>query len=358
MRRRSLLFSLLTLGACSGQEPVDLTVETLAQAWPTGETERFKARTGSRVQPWLKGRPDEIFKELKTQFEPPPPKPDDVWRQLADAFFPPSAPATPAGVYLLGDAWLPQAIPYLQPLDPKRLKRLSSLAPKGQSWGWHEGQCYGIPYRMGTAMVAHNRQHAKPIKSWEALWQGPARKITVPDSPREVFAIALKRLGYSLNSPNPQHWQDAFKLLQTLQPKLLTYSSDYLPILLTEDSWVAVGWSSDLYSAAQDNPEIGVTIPEEGTSLWADFWVLPRKASADSFYRLVDYLIEPEVLGRLSNQFSVSNPYPDSYTQISAELRQDPMIFPPMLDRCELIQPLSPALERLVRDLWKTLRTS
>lgn len=355
MKRRPLLFSLLALGACGGQEPVDLTVETLAQAWPTGETERFKARTGIRVQPWLKGRPEETFKELKAQFEPPP-KQDDVWKELTYEFFPPPAPTAPPGVYLLGDAWLTQAIPYLQPLDPKRLKRLSSLAPQWQKWGWIEDRCYGIPYRLGTAMVAYNRQRAAPIKSWEALWQGPTRRITLPDSPREVFAIALKRLGYSLNSPNPNHWQEAYKLLQTLQPKLLTYSSDYLPILLTEDSWVAVGWSADLYSAAQDNPEIGVTIPEEGTSLWADFWVLPRKASADPFYRLVDYLLEPEVLGRLSTQFSVINPYPNSYPQIAAEVRQDPLIFPPMLDRCELIEPLSPALERQVQDLWKALR--
>jgi putative spermidine/putrescine transport system substrate-binding protein len=354
LKRRPLLFSLLALGACGGQEPVDLTVETLTQAWPTGETERFKARTGIRVQPWLKSRPDETFKELKEQFEPTPPK-QDLWKDLTDEFFPTPAPSAPPGVYLLGDAWLTQAIPYLQSLDPKRLKRLSSLAPLWKKWGWMEEQCYGVPYRLGTMMIAHNRQRAAPVQSWEALWQGPTRKITLPDSPREVFAIALKRLGYSLNSPNPAHWQEAYKLLQTLQPKVLTYSSDYLPILLTEDSWVAVGWSSDLYSAAHDNPEIGVTIPKEGTSLWADFWVLPRKASADSFYRLVDYLLEPEVLGRVSTQFSVVNPYPDSYAQIAAEVRQDPLIFPP-LDRCELIQPLSPALEHQVQDLWKALR--
>jgi putative spermidine/putrescine transport system substrate-binding protein len=350
-----LLFSLLALGACGGQEPVDLTVETLTQAWPTGETERFKARTGIKVQPWLKSRPDETFKELKEQFEPTPPK-QDLWKELTDEFFPTPAPVAPPGVYLLGDAWLTQAIPYLQPLDPKRLKRLSRLASPWQKWGWIEDQCYGIPYRLGTMMIAHNRQRAAPVQSWEALWQGPARKITLPDSPREVFAMALKRLGYSLNSPNPDHWQEAYKLLQTLQPKLLTYSSDYLPILLTEDSWVAVGWSADLYSAAHDNSEIGVTIPKEGTSLWADFWVLPRKASADSFYRLVDYLLEPEVLGRVSTQFSVVNPYPDSYAQIADEVRQDPLIFPPMLDRCELIQPLPPALERQVQELWKALR--
>ncbi|MGA7951921.1 MAG: extracellular solute-binding protein, partial [Gloeobacterales cyanobacterium] len=235
MKRRSLLFSLLALGACGGQEPVDLTVETLAQAWPTGERERFKARTGIRIQTRLKGQPEETFKELKAQFEPPPSKQDDVWKELTNEFFPPPVPTAPPGVCLLGDAWLTQAIPYLQPLDPKRLKRLSSLAPPWQKWGWIEDQCYGIPYRVGTMMIAYNRQRVAPIKSWEALWQGPTRKITLPDSPREVFALALKRLGYSLNSPHLNHWQEAYKLLQTLQPKLLTYSSDYLPILLTED---------------------------------------------------------------------------------------------------------------------------
>jgi putative spermidine/putrescine transport system substrate-binding protein len=357
LKRRPLLFSLLALGACGGQEPVDLTVETLTQAWPTGETERFKARTGIKVQPWLKGQPEEIFKELKTQFEPAPER-NDFWKDLTDEFFPTPAPAASAGVYLLGDAWLAKAISYLEPLEPKRLKRLSNLAPQSQKWGWAQGKCYGIPYRFGTAMVAYNRQRAAPIKSWEALWQGPDRKITLPDSPREVFAIALKRLGYSLNSLNPNHWQEAYKLLQALQPKVLTYSSNYLPILLTEDSWVAVGWSADLYSAAQDNPEIGVTIPEEGTSLWADLWVLPRKASPDSFYRLVDYLLEAEVLGRLSTQFSVLNPYPDSYPKVFSEVREDPLVFPPMLDRCELIQLLPPDLERLVQELWKALRTS
>jgi spermidine/putrescine transport system substrate-binding protein len=76
-------------------------------------------------------------------------------------------------------------------------------------------QEYSIPYTWGTVGIIYNTKYIDAVDSWSALWnEDYAGKILMFDNSRDAFAIALKSLGYSLNSENADEITEAAELLR------------------------------------------------------------------------------------------------------------------------------------------------
>ena len=80
--------------------------------------------------------------------------------------------------------------------------------------GYDADQEYSIPYTWGTVGIIYNTKYIESVDSWSALWNEEyAGKILMFDNSRDSFAIALKSLGYSLNSENVDEITEAAELL-------------------------------------------------------------------------------------------------------------------------------------------------
>ncbi|MBC8122557.1 MAG: spermidine/putrescine ABC transporter substrate-binding protein [Gemmatimonadaceae bacterium] len=330
-RRRSFLGGLTALGlsACSPAR-TDLRVRVGVEMFDGALKDSFERDSNLRVEMSLVESPAQLAERL-------------LGTDRVD-------------VSLLGDAWLTET--YTSKLARVETSRLRNWEQLGQQW--KQVTPYGVPFRWGVSEIAYYPKHVTPaITDWADLWRESLRgRITLPDDRREVFGIALKRLGYSYNSPDPRHHREAFTLLQKLQPLVLTYTSDsYLDILIVEDSWVAVGWSADLAQAQREDPGIQRVVPR-GTSLWADLWVLPADGGRQvAAYRWIDHFLAPVNAAQVALQLSSRTPVPAS-EQLVPGLTEDPLLYPPasVLEHSELIRPLPGPVERLQADLWQTLR--
>lgn len=70
--------------------------------------------------------------------------------------------------------------------------------------------------------------------------------------------------------------------LKTLNQQVKFYDSrNYLQPLILGDTWLAVGWSTDIIPLIERYHNIKAVIPLSGTSLWADIWVKPRNQSSE-----------------------------------------------------------------------------
>ena len=115
------------------------------------------------------------------------------------------------------------------------------------------------------------------MTDWQDLWQPELRdRISLLDSPRETMGLTLKKLGYSYNTENLDSVPQLETELLALHQQAKLYSSDhYLEPLILGDTWVAVGWSTDILPLLKRYQNIEFVIPQSGTSLWADIWVKP-----------------------------------------------------------------------------------
>ncbi|MGJ3248768.1 MAG: extracellular solute-binding protein [Elainellaceae cyanobacterium] len=302
--RRSLLkgASLIVLGqllgGCSRRNQSAMSVRFLADSVPSQLLDLFQNNLQQNVP--LDFAPvsqlAEIYDLLQTWGTPA----EQTRRRPLPLPLPnqPPRPPSPADLVTLGDYWLAPAIrqDLIQPLDlpevswnalPSKWQQL--VRRDRQGFLSEQGEVWAAPYRWGSLVIAYRVDKFEDLgwapANWDDLWRDEIqRKISLPDSPRAVIGLTLKKLGESLNAENLESIRDLDAELAALQQQVKLYTSNaYLQPLVLEDTWLAVGWSTDILPVVARNPKIAAVVPTSGTALTADMWVRPvRPASAES----------------------------------------------------------------------------
>ncbi len=387
MQRRSFILTLgsIALGSsltgCQGQQSIlrllalksSLPPQLLGGFWrsiqPTPKVElategQFKEIL-AQLQQWLKTGEAES-KGLKLPLIPP---------ARSAAYIP--------NLVSMGDGWLPKAIQAksIEPIATNTLTNWGKLESRWQELARRDergnistsGQVWGVPYRWGTTMIAYRRDLLAaaqiPIpQDWTDLWQPKLKhRISLLDRSREVIGLTLKKLGASYNQTDLDRVSNLKAELQKLHQQVKFYSADtYLQPLTIGDTWVAVGWSSDIIDLVQKNPKIGAIVPKAGTAIWADLWVQPTSKQPNLANRLqlsqqwMDYCLQLESSNQISMLSNGAAPLLSSLptTNIPADRQISPLILPDraILAKSEFIYPLSATTQAQFDRLWQEIR--
>lgn len=369
-RRKFLIGSgvaIATLGGCQWANPFDqrdrLKVLGLFGAIPPKVIDQFPQSYKRKVEFKAEQLPSKLWQELQN-FR------DVVKEGKSDKI------ANIPAIVSLSDGWLDQAIAQslIQPIAPELIAKMpqwQSLSPQWREFVSRDSgnglQVWGVPYRWGATAIAYRSDKLKfEIKQWADLWRPELkRKITLPDDAREVIGLALKKIGQSYQQQNLNQDPSFSALsqeLKNLNDQVLTYNSDtYLQSLLADDTLAAVGWTSDMLRAKRLNPELKIVIPQEGTALWADIWVIPQGTTADEqaiATAWMDFTISPAIAAQvtaLTDAVSTSN----NLDQVPASIKADPIKFvaPEILAKSELISPLTASAATAYQELWTKMRS-
>jgi len=236
----------------------------------------------------------------------------------------------------------------LQPLDLTRLPNLRHLDPSALGLPFDPTNTYSLPYTRGVTGIGYRRDKiAGPIQSWADLWDARWReRIVMLDDMREVFGVALKLLGYSLNSTDPQQLRQARDLLVRQKPLVRAYdSANFDQLLLSGEAWIAHAWDGQIIKARRENPNIEFVIPREGTTLIVDNLCIPRSAERpDLAHEFINFLMDPAVAAENMNEIMYLMPNRSAWPRLRPELQQHPIfsIPPDVLRRSEYLQDLGP----------------
>jgi spermidine/putrescine-binding protein len=87
---------------------------------------------------------------------------------------------------------------------------------------------YSLPYMWGTIGILYNTTMVdEEFDSWDALWDPKyTKEILMLDSQRDSIGAALLKLGYSINTLDPQELAEAGELLKQQKPLVLAYVVD------------------------------------------------------------------------------------------------------------------------------------
>lgn len=283
------------------------------------------------------------------------------------------------GLVTLGDYWLAKAIQQglIQPLEPTQLAHWEQLPEIWQSLVRRDRsglpdqaqtksqKIWGAPYRWGMTVIAYRKDKFKQLgwtpKDWRDLWRPELeRHLSLLNQPREVIGLTLKKLGHSYNTQDLEAVAELQAALQTLNRQAKLYSSNaYLQPLVLGDTWLAVGWSSDILPIARRNNQIQVVIPESGTALWADVWVQSASALPASLQTLsnnwIDFWWQPQIAKQLTQLSSGLSPLvTGSNLSSSSALSFDQATF----KRSEFLQPLPAASTEQYQKLWSAIRST
>ncbi|NJK40621.1 MAG: extracellular solute-binding protein [Acaryochloridaceae cyanobacterium SU_2_1] len=358
--------SQLLLG-CQSRNQAVLVVEILTRSVPPQLIGKFRSDSKLSVEVNLKSSVEDLFLKLQN------------WQQLAASSNKQESSKMPSPLRLvsLGDAWLLPAIQQklIQPLPVDQLTRWADLPPRWQQLVQRDdkgqlapkGDIWGAPYRWGATLIAYRRDKFKALgwqpTDWADLWRPELQgRISLLNQGREVIGLTLKKRSKSYNTENPEAVTDLLKDLKALNHQVKFYDSQhYLEPLILGDSWVAVGWSTDIFAAMAQEPEIAVVMPQAGTALWADLWVQAQSTVAPSVAQAasqwINFWWDSTVAKDLSRFTQGLSPFArveqltDKTQQLLVENLQS-------FERSEFLTPLSaPSLKQYQR-LWQQMRTT
>lgn len=224
---------------------------------------------------------------------------------------------------------------------------------------------YSVPYMWGTIGIIYNPDIVKEnVDSWNILWNEKYnnKQIIMFDSMRDTLAIALKKLGYSINSTNPDEINAATKELikqkQSLSP--LYYVDEVKDKMINEEAALATVWSGDANFIKSENPKLKYVIPKEGSNKWFDAMVIPKGAkNKEEAEMLIDFLCDPENSKQNVDYIGYSTPNKEAYEMLDDDIKNDKGAYPSkeVLDKCEVFVDLDNSL-KLYDDAWMKVKTS
>jgi spermidine/putrescine transport system substrate-binding protein/spermidine/putrescine transport system permease protein len=239
----------------------------------------------------------------------------------------------------------------LAKLDKSKLPTVwANLDPRFTGLAFDPHNDYSVPYAWGTTGLAYRSDLVKEkVDSWDVLFDPRyAGHILLLDDTREVFGMALKKLGYSLNSTRPDEIRQARDLLLKEKPLVKGYnSSNFEQDLVAADAWIAQAYNGNLTFAMRDEPRIKYVIPKEGCTISVDCMCIPRNAPhKDLAMEFMNYFHRPEVAGEFINDcgFNVPNRY--ASRDVEGWILAEPAIFPDpaSLVKCEFMRDVGPVI--------------
>lgn len=384
MKRRDFLLGTSALAisslvtGCTSQQQASLRIKLLKDSIPAQLLNEFhqEFKQIGELDLTVETQLISLFTSLQEK-----PKSQNWWSRLP-LLAAQEKPSSIADLVTLGDYWLAAAIEQklIQPLDPTQLKQWEQLPPQYQRLVRRnqqgnvdlKGQVWGAPYRWGTTMIVYRRdkfkaEGLKPPQDWNDLWKEELRdRISLPDQPREVIGLTLKKINpqYSYNTQQLTKIPQLKSELKALDRQVKFYSDNtYLQPLILGDTWLAVGWSTDILPIIQRYPNmIGAVIPQSGTSLWADLWVSPAKANNNlSLARdWIDFSWQPEIAALFSRFGKAASPIfaGESLDELPKSIREKKLLFPSpeVYQRSEFILPLSEKAQQQYLNLWREIR--
>jgi spermidine/putrescine transport system substrate-binding protein len=205
----------------------------------------------------------------------------------------------------------------IQPIDKSKLTNLKNINPAFLNREYDPHNEYSLPYLYNTTGIAINKKYHHEFKnaslvSWKILWDPKYKdQLLVFDDTRETFAMALMKLGYSINDTNPDHIKEAFEQLKLLMDNIKLFNTEaQRSIYLDEDITIGMGWNGDLFLAKQENPALTLIYPQDGFLIALDCLAIPKGAKHIKYaHQFIDFLLQASVAKDIAllSGFSTSN---------------------------------------------------
>jgi spermidine/putrescine transport system permease protein len=250
----------------------------------------------------------------------------------------------------------------LAELDKSRLSTAwANVDPRFLGLPFDPRNEYAMPFTWGTTGLAYRADLVKePVGSWSAMFDPRySGHILLLDDTREVFGMALKKLGYSLNSTNSEEIRRARDLLLGEKPLVKGYnSSNFQEDLSAGDAWIVQAYNGNMPFVMRDEPRIRYIIPKEGCTISVDCACIPRHAPHKELAaEFINYFHRPEVAARFVNDCGFNTPNRYHRREVEPWLLANPAVFPDptSLVHCEFMRDVGPIIQ-LYDQYWTEIK--
>jgi len=238
-------------------------------------------------------------------------------------------------------------LPNLKYLDNRILNKITFDA----------GNMFSVPYMVGTAGIAVNKKCVKDYDHSSSIFDRSDLKgrMTLLDDMREVLGMALKSLGYSVNSTNPSELEQAKAVALRWKKNILKFDAEsFAKGFAAGEYWVVQGYAENVFLELDEEQRKSVDffIPKEGTTMYIDSMVILKNAPhIDLAYKFINFIHEPEIYAKIADYLQL----PAINTGASPFIKRSPHYNIEDLDKCQLKEDLGQGVIKF-NQAWESIR--
>ena len=261
----------------------------------------------------------------------------------------------------------------LEELDFDNIPNFSLISDRFKKLPYDPENKYTVPYTWGTVGIIYNTKMVdEPIDSWDVMFDPKYKgNVLMFNNSRDAMAIALSKLGYSLNTTDEKELREAQQLLVKAKQEGV-YQAFVMDEIYQKmeggNAAISAYYAGDYLTMVEQNPDLAFVIPKEGANWFVDAMCVlkdaPHKEEAEEW---INFIASTEANLKNMDYIWYASPneealeqYPAYYEEANGE-PLDPetykIIAAPqdVLDRCECFINLPRETRVLYKKLWTEL---
>lgn len=257
----------------------------------------------------------------------------------------------------------------LKEIDMSKLENYKYIGEAYKNTRYDPENKYSVPYMWGTLGILYNKERVKEtVDSWSILWDEKySGQILMLDSMRDSMAVALKKLGYDLNTTNKAEIDAAAKALLDQKPLVAEYGVDVLKEKMIQGSYsFTVAYSGDALYMQNQNAELNggesvleYVIPKEGSNFWIDAMCIPKTSkNTEGAMKFIDFMCSTEIAYDNVEYIEYSTPHTEALKELGDEYINNNIYNPSaeILANCSPFAYLEPDVQENYNKAWESVR--
>lgn len=254
----------------------------------------------------------------------------------------------------------------LEPLNFENIPNFADIDPELKNPAYDPENLYSVPYMWGLLGVIYNTtmvDESKDVETWDILWdQDYSGDILMFNNSRDAIGIALKRLGFSYNTEDPEQIKSATDLLIEQFPLVQSYVMDEIfDKLEGENAAIGAYYYGDYLTMHENNPDLAFALPKEGTNIYVDAMCIPKgAANKENAEKFINYMCSTQAGLKNCEEIWYSTPLLSVREELDPETADDSYAYPSeeIMSQCESFACLSPEIRELYNSEWVRLKNA
>lgn len=251
----------------------------------------------------------------------------------------------------------------LQKINKDNIPNIENMNEGDMGKPYDPNNDYTVPYMNGTIGIIYNTETVdETIDSWKSLFDPKYKnEVFMFDNMRDTIGVALKSLGYSLNSTNKDELEEAKDLLVKQKEDMnpIYGADEVLDLMRSGEKKIAMIWSGEGLNLEAEDSKFKYVIPEEGADYWLDSWAIPKGATnVSGAEKFINFMSDKDIALRTADEIGYTSPQKQAIEEQSEQIKNNENAYMPkeIIDKCESYKYLNDEDLKLYENIWMQIK--
>ena len=249
----------------------------------------------------------------------------------------------------------------LTSIDKAMIPNIKNIEKDFLTATFDPARVYSLPYFWGTLGIGYRKSTFKATPTLKDLLDSDEHsgRIALLADGATNIQMALKYLGFSLNTSKKEEIDQATALFKKQKEHIKVFAADNGQDLLKNDEVdVVLEWNGDMLQLIDESDDFGFVVPEVGTLLWEDCIVIPARAPhIKEAHDFINYLYSKKAGLLLADYLQYATPNAAVKARMPSEYLRHPAIFPSeqTLKKCEKLKYTGAKVKAWYNQAWSEI---